>query len=152
VTSRISLVSMTERTGGDQIAEDLAISFSSSIRRRRCWDLPSHRTAGSADNFAIRSYSKGTEKTLLPCLIFYEVTGFLSLSHGGCRSVICSKSMIAFLLSWPVSLSTFLRCAERPAYRIGDMINAIYTFGIAHPPGYPMYILLGKIFTTGVHG
>src|SRR4029077_4966480 len=36
-----------------------------------------------------------------------------------------------------------------PAYRdSGDMINAVYTFGIAHPPGYPTYILTGKIFTT----
>src|SRR4051794_24794832 len=35
-----------------------------------------------------------------------------------------------------------------PVYRdSGDMINAVMTLGIAHPPGYPMYVLTGKLFT-----
>jgi len=29
----------------------------------------------------------------------------------------------------------------------GDLITAAYTLGIAHPPGYPLYVLLGKLFT-----
>lgn len=29
----------------------------------------------------------------------------------------------------------------------GDMIVSAFTYGIAHPPGYPLYVLLGKIFT-----
>jgi hypothetical protein len=29
----------------------------------------------------------------------------------------------------------------------GDLIAAAYTLGIAHPPGYPMYVVLGKLFT-----
>ncbi len=29
----------------------------------------------------------------------------------------------------------------------GDMITSAYTLGIAHPPGYPLYVLLGKFFT-----
>ncbi|MFA5779766.1 MAG: DUF2723 domain-containing protein [Elusimicrobiota bacterium] len=29
----------------------------------------------------------------------------------------------------------------------GDMIVSAFTLGIAHPPGYPLYVLLGKIFT-----
>lgn len=29
----------------------------------------------------------------------------------------------------------------------GDLISAAYTLGIAHPPGYPTYVLLGKLFT-----
>lgn len=29
----------------------------------------------------------------------------------------------------------------------GDLITAAYTLGIAHPPGYPLYVLLGKFFT-----
>lgn len=29
----------------------------------------------------------------------------------------------------------------------GDLIVAAYTLGIAHPPGYPVYVLLGKLFT-----
>lgn len=30
----------------------------------------------------------------------------------------------------------------------GDMIVSASSLGIAHPPGYPLYVLLGKIFTT----
>ncbi|OGS19166.1 MAG: hypothetical protein A3J83_00140, partial [Elusimicrobia bacterium RIFOXYA2_FULL_40_6] len=38
-----------------------------------------------------------------------------------------------------------------PPYRdSGDLISSSYTLGIAHPPGYPLYILLGKIFTFAV--
>jgi len=29
----------------------------------------------------------------------------------------------------------------------GDLIVAAYTLGIAHPPGYPLYVVLGKLFT-----
>jgi len=29
----------------------------------------------------------------------------------------------------------------------GEMASVCYTFGIAHPPGYPLYVLFGKIFT-----
>src|SRR5258708_21434675 len=34
-----------------------------------------------------------------------------------------------------------------PAYRdSGDLISAIYSLGIAHPPGYPLYVVTGKLF------
>lgn len=34
-----------------------------------------------------------------------------------------------------------------PAFRdAGDLITSAYTLGIAHPPGYPVYIILGKIW------
>ena len=29
----------------------------------------------------------------------------------------------------------------------GELITAAYTLGIAHPPGYPLWTILGKIFT-----
>lgn len=29
----------------------------------------------------------------------------------------------------------------------GDFLSAIYTLGIPHPPGYPLYTLLGKLFS-----
>ncbi len=29
----------------------------------------------------------------------------------------------------------------------GELISAAYTLGVAHPPGYPTYTLLGKVFT-----
>jgi hypothetical protein len=38
-----------------------------------------------------------------------------------------------------------------PAYRdSGDLINAITTLGIAHPPGYPLYVVVGKLFQIAV--
>ena len=38
-----------------------------------------------------------------------------------------------------------------PAYRdAGDFIAAISQFGIAHPPGYPVYVLLGKGWLSGM--
>ncbi len=30
----------------------------------------------------------------------------------------------------------------------GELITASYTLGIPHPPGYPLYVLLGKIFSS----
>lgn len=42
-------------------------------------------------------------------------------------------------------------CTAFPSVAIyrdaGEMASVCYTFGIAHPPGYPLYVLLGKIFT-----
>ncbi len=29
----------------------------------------------------------------------------------------------------------------------GDLITAVHTLGIAHPPGYPTYVLLGRLFS-----
>jgi uncharacterized membrane protein len=56
---------------------------------------------------------------------------------------------LLFIGSLGVYLSTM--AGTIPAYRdSGDLINAIYTLGIAHPPGYPLYIVLGKLFTLAV--
>ncbi|MEW6679624.1 MAG: DUF2723 domain-containing protein [bacterium] len=30
----------------------------------------------------------------------------------------------------------------------GELISVAYTLGIAHPPGYPLYTLLGEVFIT----
>lgn len=30
----------------------------------------------------------------------------------------------------------------------GDLTSSVFTLGIAHPPGYPLYIILGKIWTV----
>ena len=36
-----------------------------------------------------------------------------------------------------------------PSYRdSGDLIASIHTLGIAHPPGYALYLLVGKLFVT----
>ena len=30
----------------------------------------------------------------------------------------------------------------------GELTTAVYTLGIPHPPGYPLYVMLGKLFTV----
>ncbi|MBC7265036.1 MAG: DUF2723 domain-containing protein [Chloroflexi bacterium] len=36
---------------------------------------------------------------------------------------------------------------QHDGYDAGDLITAAYTLGIPHPTGYPLYTLLGKLFT-----
>ncbi len=55
------------------------------------------------------------------------------------------KKIIFFFL-----ISSVLVFCSSPILNTGDageLITASYGLGIAHPPGYPLYILLGKIFT-----
>src|SRR3954471_24399335 len=53
---------------------------------------------------------------------------------------------ILFLSSFLIYLLTLNGTV--PAYRdSGDLINAVSTLGIAHPPGYPLYILTGNLFS-----
>jgi tetratricopeptide (TPR) repeat protein len=59
--------------------------------------------------------------------------------------------VIAFLLLFLTACGVFALslAGSVPAYRdSGDMINAISTLGIAHPPGYPTYVLIGKLFSV----
>lgn len=50
-----------------------------------------------------------------------------------------------FLLTFLFYLSG--TCGTIPAYRdSGDLIASVSTLGIAHPPGYPTYVLLGRLF------
>lgn len=56
-----------------------------------------------------------------------------------------SIPFLLFLVSFGVYLKTLC-----PTVYIGDsgeLIAAAYTLGIPHPPGYPLYCLLGKLFT-----
>ena len=56
-------------------------------------------------------------------------------------------SGILFLLSFGFYLSGL--SGTLPVYRdSGDLVVSIHTLGIAHPPGYALYILLGKLFVT----
>lgn len=54
-------------------------------------------------------------------------------------------STLIFLITFLVYISTL---APTVTFEdSGDFISAVTTLGIAHPPGYPLYILLGKLFT-----
>ena len=52
---------------------------------------------------------------------------------------------LIFLLSFAVYLITL--CPTVYVGDSGEFTTAAYTLGITHPPGYPLYVLLGKIFT-----
>ena len=47
-------------------------------------------------------------------------------------------SMLVYLMTIAPTLSFF---------DSGEMIAGAYTLGVAHPPGYPVYVTLGKLFT-----
>ena len=55
------------------------------------------------------------------------------------------KSLLLFLIIFGIYLYTGYPTI--PPYRdSGDLITSSYTLGIAHPPGYPVYSIFGKIF------
>jgi hypothetical protein len=47
-------------------------------------------------------------------------------------------SMLVYLMTIAPTLSFF---------DSGEMISGAYTLGVSHPPGYPVYVTLGKLFT-----
>jgi len=53
--------------------------------------------------------------------------------------------MVYFLLLFASYIATLYPTIS-PYRDSGDLISAAWTLGIAHPPGYPLYSLLGKIF------
>jgi tetratricopeptide (TPR) repeat protein len=56
-------------------------------------------------------------------------------------------SFALFLLTFAFYLSGL--SGTIPSYRdSGDLIVSIHTLGIAHPPGYALYVLVGKLFVT----
>jgi tetratricopeptide (TPR) repeat protein len=55
--------------------------------------------------------------------------------------------VLLFLLAFIYYLSGL--CGTIPSYRdSGDLIASIHTLGIAHPPGYALYVMVGKLFET----
>lgn len=53
-------------------------------------------------------------------------------------AIVFSATFLSYLLTVAPTLSFF---------DSGEMIAGAYTLGIAHPPGYPVYVTLGKLFT-----
>ena len=56
-----------------------------------------------------------------------------------------SIGIIVFLTSFYTYLHTL--CPSVYVGDSGELITAAYTLGICHPPGYPVYCILGKIAT-----
>ncbi|OGF44375.1 MAG: hypothetical protein A2452_09630 [Candidatus Firestonebacteria bacterium RIFOXYC2_FULL_39_67] len=53
--------------------------------------------------------------------------------------------VLAFFL--PLSIYVFTTCPTVFAGDSGELITAAFTLGVAHPPGYPLFCLLGKLFS-----
>src|SRR3989344_6695364 len=61
------------------------------------------------------------------------------------------SSQLMTRLPWVLFLVSFVLFAYTTAPDIyprdtAEYIVAVHTVGIAHPPGYPLYVLLGKLF------
>ncbi|MEW6482047.1 MAG: DUF2723 domain-containing protein, partial [bacterium] len=54
--------------------------------------------------------------------------------------------ILVFFVSFGVYLHTLTPTVG--FHDSGELISVAYTLGIAHPPGYPLYTLLGKVFIT----
>jgi tetratricopeptide (TPR) repeat protein len=57
---------------------------------------------------------------------------------------------IVFILALSIYLATL--CPSVYVGDSGDFITASYTLGVAHPSGYPLYSILGKIFSMIPYG
>lgn len=68
--------------------------------------------------------SRAVERFLLPIALFFAVFG----------------------------VYLFMLCPTVPAGDSGELITAAASGGIAHPPGYPLYTMLGRLFTFIPHG
>lgn len=55
--------------------------------------------------------------------------------------------IVVFLITFGVYIFTAFP-ALAPYRDSGEMVSVIKTLGVAHPPGYPLYTLIGKLLTT----
>ena len=64
------------------------------------------------------------------------------------------KSALLFLIPFLTTFIFYFLTVCRTVYTgdSGELAFAIYTMGIAHPPGYPLLTLLGKFFLTIIPG
>jgi hypothetical protein len=54
-------------------------------------------------------------------------------------------ALLIFILTLAVYIKTL--CPTVAPRDSGELITAAYTLGVPHPPGYPVYTMLGKLFT-----
>ncbi|MCU0640915.1 MAG: DUF2723 domain-containing protein [Candidatus Margulisbacteria bacterium] len=64
-----------------------------------------------------------------------------------------NRGFIALLI-FALSLFVFCRtlCPVVAPRDSGELTTAAYALGVPHPPGYPLYTMLGKLFTLVPHG
>ena len=57
------------------------------------------------------------------------------------------KLLPIILFALTVSVYLWTACPTLFIGDDGEIVSAAYTLGIAHPPGYPVFTMLGKIFS-----
>ena len=64
------------------------------------------------------------------------------------------NSILLFAIPFCLTFTAYLKTLCPTVYTgdSGELALAIYTMGIAHPPGYPLLTLIGKLFLTIVPG
>ena len=70
-------------------------------------------------------------------------TGPTTWSKGGVAAAIFAVSFVVYLATLAPTITWRHEGADS-----AELIAASYTLGIAHPPGYPTYVLLGKAFSS----
>ena len=55
--------------------------------------------------------------------------------------------IVFFLVSFAIYLYTLFPSIA-PYRDAGEMVTVVQTLGVAHPPGYPLYVLLGRVFVS----
>jgi len=90
----------------------------------------------------------GTQTRTLPELVTRASIGAMPVQQGAPYSFVRLDYVfagLAFLVSFIVYLLTI--SPELGSGDSGELTTAIYNLGAAHPPGAPLYTMLGKIFT-----
>ena len=64
-----------------------------------------------------------------------DVDRLLAWLYGGCVVIV---TLVGYVKTLAPTVSFF---------DSGELIAAAATFGVAHPPGYPLYVLLGWLFS-----
>jgi len=59
------------------------------------------------------------------------------------------KNILAGIIIACISLAVYLKTVAPSIYTAdnGEFVTAVFTLGIAHPPGYPVFCVLGKLMT-----
>src|SRR3990172_8995083 len=69
--------------------------------------------------------------------------------HGPICIASALTDVVAALVVFAAALGVYLRTMVPTVYNLdsAELTTGAYTLGIVHPPGYPTYLLLGKLFT-----